>query len=428
MMKSLLRFTGGFLTLALLVSAVAPVDAQPSTSQWSALEVSSSSDTLELDRADLSHLGKATGQRVGEHVLIVLDEPPFGDATRTVMLVRGNSMRRIYNVPVEALDPARILKNNGRIVWIAPTENDARYDVFEIDLASASVVQPFDDLFIGVASRVNVFAGPSDTFFFERHGVKPLKNGFPSVEIVRAYAKQQSVTTINNIWRKTYETIEDISDDGRVVTRLVFENGDQELWYHEAGASRAIPESYTINGYVFGAQFAGKRVEFFRYQQLMQYDPALWQTTALEDRVVWEADILKQQERFLANNGTLFFISRNEQDGRDYVKRRKGGVTATIGSWDGVTFKLVDGTVQIGRGDTIANGLDVYSAVTGTQVAYERMQDVDEYRNARVTRMGDAYTWIYKGHSVLLGDYEKARLQDDRHVLATDAAGRAHLL
>lgn len=365
-----------------------------------------------------------TVQRVGNFT-IAYDAAP-DTLTTTVTIFRGGQEARMDGVPVIALDAKTILKNENRIVWAEASDKSARFDVYELDLEQGARVQRFNDIFLGDASRVNVRVD-GNTYYFEVQNVKTLRNGLPQVEILRATSTSGNTQTVNAMWRSQFEAIEDISN-GRVVTRVIFENGDQELWVHENGASRAIPDSYTVNGYLLGTQFVGKTIEFFRYQRLMRYDMDTWKTEALNDRLLWERDILTQMERFVAFGGAMFFVTYNEGDGRHYVMRRKSGVTSTISVWEGSSFILNGTFVSFARADQFANGYDTYHLPTGMHVLHDgNIQWVSVYSSARVIVDKDGRVVWHKGaFDRVIGTAPQGRayLVDNMHVAIPQGAGK----
>jgi hypothetical protein len=406
---------------AMLILSMVPVANGRTADAWQSIGTSASADTLDYDLTRLNIAGNSSIQRIGDNTMVWSDEQPFNDGLVTVTLINGNSMSRIENVPVTALDAKTVLKNNNRVVWTVKTNSSARYDVYEIDFVEGKAVRRFDDLFLGSSSNVNVFASANQTFYFEIQSPKLLVNGFPAVKIVSASAGSKNIQEINMIYRNAFETIEDFTDDGRVVTRVLFENGDQELWYHEAGESRAIPDSYTIDGYILGTQFSGNDVEFFRYQQLMKYDPTMWSTVQLEDKVLWNADVISQQDLLYANDGVLFFVMYNEVDQRHYVMRRKSGLTQQLGSWGGGTLDIKNGIIQFSRSDMFANGLSQYDARTGLELTHQGgIAQVDSKdRSLIAIDIAGQANFERDGKTLSIGTATEALLKDATHALIT---------
>lgn len=365
-----------------------------------------------------------TVQRVGNFTIAYEVSPSM--VTTSVIVLRNGKEARVDGVPVSALDARAILRNQNRIVWAEATDNSARFDVYELDLEQGARVRHLDDIFLGSASKVNVRVDGT-TFYFEVQHMKTFNNGLPQVEILRATSTSGHTEAVSAMWRNQFETIEDV-DDGRVVTRVIFENGDQELWIHENGASRAIPDSYTVNGYLLGTQFVGKTIEFFRYQRLMRYDVATWKTETLNDRLLWERDILTQMERFVAFGGAMFFVTYNEGDGRHYVMRRKSGVTSTISVWEGSPFVLNGTFVSFARADQFANGYDTYHLPTGIHVLHDGgIQWVSVYSSARVIVDKDGRVVWHKGafdRVIGTAPQGRAHLVDNTHVAIPQGAGK----
>lgn len=360
----------GNVVLVMIVAAamVFPVSQAYGQSDWETLATDSSIDTLAYDLSRLVIRGSdVRSHRTLGVTFFSLDDAPVGDGLRTVVFARGSQMRRVEGVPAAALDETAILNSNGHIVWAVQRDTSARYDVYELDVALAKAVRRFENLFLGSASRVEVMTDGDRTYYFEISGVKTLSNGFPPVSVQSITLGNNDTTEVNKIWRNAYETIEDVTTDGRVLTLIVFENGDQELWYHAGGLSRAIPDSYTINGYLLGAQFVGNQVEFFRYQRLMRYDPATVKTEALSDRIVWEKSVLTQGERLFAHNGVLLYVAYDDVQKRHEVMRRKSGVSTRIGSWSGGPLLVRRGLVQFRRDDVYASGTNVFDTATGQE-------------------------------------------------------------
>ncbi len=428
-MNSLSIRTSVIALVAILILGVVPVADGRAADAWQPIQTGATADTLNYDLTRIDVAGTSTIQRIGDNVLVTSDEQPFGDSLVNVTLINGNSRARIENVPVSALDSKVVLKNNNRVVWVEATDSSARYDVYEIDFAEGKKVRQFDDLFLGSASKVNVFVNNDRTFYFEIQSSRMLSNGFPSVKIVSATLGNQNTQEINKIYRNAFETIEDFTDDGRVVTRVLFENGDQELWYHEAGESRAIPDSYTIDGYILGTQFVGYDVEFFRYQQSMKYDPAMWSTVQLEDTVLWSSDILTQQGHLFANDGVLFFVTYDEDDERHYVMRRKSGLTQQIGSWNGGPLEVKNGNLQFRRGDTYANGLNQFDAQTGLELTHQGgIQEVDVMDGSLIAiDLAGLANFERNGKTVSLGSASEVLLTNSTHALLM-RNGRVYLI
>lgn len=387
---------------------------------WEALAMDGSVDTLEYDLSRLTFRGSDVRlHRTLGQTFFSVDDAPVGDGLRTVVFTRGTQMRRVTGVPSDALDERAILHSNGHIVWAVQREDGGRYDVNELDVVSAKVVRRFENLFLGSASRVKVMTDGDRTFYVEVAGVKTLTNGFPPVSVQSITLGNNSTTEVNKIWRNAYETIEDVTTDGRVITRIVFENGDQELWYHAGGQSRAIADSYTINGYVLGAQFIGSQVEFFRYQQLMRYEPTTNKTEALSDRLVWDRSVLTQGERLFTHNGVLFYIAYRDSEKRHYIMRRKSGVTQEVGQWNGGPIQARLGMITVARGDVYANGLSVFDVQTGQEIAStggvvfvdrvdRAMAAIDTRETASVER---------NGRTIGLGFAQGIAMQDNAHAL-----------
>lgn len=412
------------LALALItVVAATPTAFGGNAQTFSDLRVVSSSSS-ELTHA--TSLLRQTGavQRVGNYAIAY--DAASDVATTTVMVLRGAQEARVDGVPVTALDARTILKNDDRIVWAQASDKSARFDVYELDLEQGARVQRFNDIFLGDASRVNVRVD-GNTYYFEVQNVKTLRNGLPQVEILRATSTSGNTQTVNAMWRSQFEAIEDISN-GRVVTHVVFENGDQELWVHENGTSRAIPDSYTVNGYLLGTQLVGDTVEFFRYQRLMRYDMVTWKTEALNDRLMWERSITAQMDRFVAFGGTMFFVTYNEQDGRHYVMRRKSGVTTTISLWEGSPFVQNGSLVSFARADQFANGYDTYNVQTGIHVMHEGdIQWVDDHIGSRLVVDKDGRViWKLGSSRTIVGTAPQGRayFADAGHVAIPQGAGR----
>ncbi|OGL83219.1 hypothetical protein A3B32_01955 [Candidatus Uhrbacteria bacterium RIFCSPLOWO2_01_FULL_53_9] len=369
------------LVLALTtMMAAAPTVFGASVNAFTDLRVASSQSVPTHATSVLRQAG--TVQRVGNATIVY--EAPIDMATTAVYVYRDGKEARVDGVPVSALRAATILRNQNRIVWAEASGSPARFDIYELDLAQGVRVRRFDDIFLGNASQVIVRVDGA-TFYFEVQHTQTLRNGFPQVEILRATSSNGATVTVNNMWRNQFEVIEDIQR-GRVLTRVVFENGDQELWLHENNVpSRAIPDSYTINGYLLGARIVGNTVEFFRYQKLMLYEIASGRTTMLDDRLLWEKNILDQESRLMAHNGTLFYISYNEKDGRHYIMRRRSGVTSNIGTWDGTAFVQNGTLVSFTHADQFVDGYDTYDMETGLRVLQDGgIQWTDAYGSARV--------------------------------------------
>ena len=404
----------GAFVLALALTLVGMPAWGGSAQTFSDVRVTSSFSVPTHATAVLQQTG--TLQKVGNATIAYEVSPSM--AITMVTVLRQNKEARVDGVPVSALSARTILQNQNRIVWVEATDRPARFDVYELDIEQGARVRRFDDIFLGSASNVNVRVDGT-TFYFEVQNVKTLTNGLPQVEILRATSTSGHTEAVNEMWRNQFETIEDVND-GRVVTRVIFENGDQELWMHKGGVSRAIPDSYTVNGYLLGTQFVGNTVEFFRYQRLMRYDIASWKTEALSERLMWERDIMAQMDRFVASDGALFFVTYNENDGRHYVMRRKSGVTTTISPWGGSPFVLNGTFVSFTRADQFANGYDTYHLQTGIHVLHDGgIQWIDAYSSARVVvDNAGRVIWQKGAFNRVVGTAPQGRayLVDDTHV------------
>lgn len=394
--------------------------------QWETIPANGFWDYLDRDVARLNLGGNLDSlQRVGDELVAVMYQDGCGDCgLRDVIVMKNGTMKTIESVPLDALNPKEVLANGNRIVWVEETDRSARFNVYEADLNTGERVRHHKELFLGNASQVNVKVA-GDRLFFEVYGVKNLKNGLPPVSIKTAVAGNQNTHIVNQIWRNSFEQIQDVKEDGRAITRVIFENGDSELWYHEAGESRAIPDSYTIDGYLLGAQFVGDDVEFFRYQTLMKYDPSTWATTTIGDSLLWRAAILEQEELFVAHNGVLFYVTFDEDADVHFVMRRKNGVTSQLGTWNGGPIDIQGDDVQFNRSDEFASGVDRYDANTGQHVIHTggvNELDVSGDATIGVDRKG-MVAWTSGDSVVQLGLGRDAYLADETHAywVGTDA-------
>ncbi len=409
------------------VMAVSSTVAYGGSQDWQKIPANGFWDYLDRDIARLQLGGVIDGmQRVGDSLIAVMYVQGCGDCgLRDVIVLKNGEMKTIEGVPLSALESREVLVNGNRIIWVEQSDRSGRFNVYEANLTTGERVRHHKEIFLGNASHVDVRADGM-RFVYAIHGVKKLGNDLSPVSVKTSISGNQNTQIVNQIWRNSFEEIMDIREDGRVLTRVIFENGDAELWYHGAGESRAIPDSYTIDGYLLAAQFVGNNVEFFRYQTLMKYDPDTWATTTVGETLLWREQILEQEELYLAHDGVLFYVTFEEEDSLHYVMRRKNGVTAKLGTWNGGMLDVLGDDVQYNRNDEFASGIDRYDAATGQHVAHiggVEQIDVSGAATVGVDRQG-IVAWTLGDNVVELGRGRDAYLADETHVYWTAGDSR----
>lgn len=408
MTNTLTRIAGIVAILAVLVAAVpAVMQGRVAEDDWQPLTTTLSSNT-EATSVSKVHLPQQLDrmQRVNGELLAVMYPAGCANidcATRDVGVVRNGEMKIIRGLPAYSLDAERVLDSDGRILWTEETDSSARFDVWELDVHNATISKLAADVFLGDAVEARVLA-EADRLYFEVYGVNELAPGIRPVIIRQSRIGEnvKDTTEMNRQWRKSLEEIQDVSDNGQILTRMTFEGGDQELWVHsrpiEQGvvprpASVAIDGSYTINGHLVGAHFVDEdTIEFFRYQSLMRYTISTGALEDLGERLYWVADQTQQEALVITADDTMYYVDQDEAQAGG-ITVRKDDLSTSLGYagpgnlWidNGFVTAVVSRVLQTpDRGLVTTHQLHNYDADSATiTLSFAGATDLDEYGSAR---------------------------------------------
>lgn len=402
------RIAGAVAVLAVLVAAVpAVMQGRVAEDDWQPLTttLTSSGEATSISQVHLPQQLDRVQRVNGELVAVMY---PAGCANidckmRDVGIVRDGQIKMVRGLPAYALDAERILDSDGRILWTEKTESAARFDVWELDVHAGTTSRLAEDVFMGDASEVRVLA-EADRLYFEVYSDNTSASGARSVTIRQSRLGEnvKDTTEMNRQWRKSLEEIQDVSAQGKILTRMTFEGGDQELWIHarplEQGTlprpvSDVVDGSYTINGHLVGAHFVDEdTIEFFRYQSLMRYTISTETLEDLGERLYWVADQTQQEQLVITADETLYFIDQDEAQATG-ITVRKDGVSTSLGYADmndlwidnGFVTAIVSRVLQTpDRGPVTTHMLHNYNADAATiTLSFAGATDLDEYGSAR---------------------------------------------
>ena len=389
MTKCLKVFTGvAFMSLCALLLVPSVMQGRVADVVWQPFTttVEQSSQALSVARVQLPQSLDRLQRIQGVLVAIMY---PTGCAnidcpTRDVAVMRDGQLKVVSEIPVSALESERVLDSHGRVLWTQRGKSSARFNVQELNLETASVSTLARDVFLGDTSEARVRAA-NGKLYFEVYGLQELAPGIVPVMIRESQSNENFSETLvmNQQWRKSLEEIQDVDAQGRILTRLTFPSGDQELWYHQRTVERgtfpkpqsvAVEGSYTIDGHLVGVHFVdADTIEFFRYQTLMRYTISTGTLTDLGERLHWVEGTGSQEALVITAGEMLYFVGEDATGGTQ-IKVRHGGVTTILGAADSTGLWIDDGLVTAATtttymsptsGSTVSRFVNELEAQTG---------------------------------------------------------------
>lgn len=373
-------------------------------------------------------------------------------ALRDVAVMRGDQTKIVRGVPAVALEDERVLDSDGRVLWMEETDAAARFDAYELNVQTAEADLLARDVFVGDATAAYLSAAEG-RLYIEAVGDTEVAPGMFPVTIRRGGINEslRDTTVMNVNWRKSDESIQDVSDDEKILTRYTFPNGHQELWLHERTVQRGTPSrphsqaiagTYTIGGHLVGAHFVNNDViEFFRYQTLMRYTISTGTLEDIGERLYWVADLADQEQLVVTSHGTSYFIGQDDA-GQKTVHVRNDGSTRVLGSHPGGDVKI-DGqsvvttsysNVKTAGWYKLSQTVRSYDAHTGrVTVLVPGSVDVDVHGDTRVAIDTDGNVrWVrtVNGRTTVrdIGSADRAWLLSETKVITRGLDGRVYLI
>lgn len=224
---------------------------------------------------------------LGENVFIA--EPTGACGTSgceryDLVMLNGASMKRIQNVPAGAFSPERVEKNGTRLVYAIPTGlSDSRWTVKEVNLSTGEVTDLVTNVFFAEATKVDVFVDGKNVFFQVEMNHTNTNKAFKQAAVYVYDFEEQKARPPTERYQLNREEIQDVFN-GEVLVKMVFPNGDKQLWFMDAkivdarrGKMVAIPTTYTVSSEdIVAAHFLSNgSIEYFQFFTRHTYNPKL---------------------------------------------------------------------------------------------------------------------------------------------------------
>ncbi len=201
-----------------------------------------------------------------------------------LVLLNSGSMKRIQNVPAGAFSPERVEKNGTRLVYAIPTGlSDSRWNVKEVNLATGEVTDLLTNVFFAEATKIDVFVEGKNVFFQVEMNHTNTNKAFKQAAVYVYDYEEQKARPPTERFQLNREEIQDVFN-GEVLVKMVFPNGDKQLWFMDAkivdarrGKAVFVPTSYTISSedLVAAHYLSNGSIEYFQFYTRHTYNPKL---------------------------------------------------------------------------------------------------------------------------------------------------------
>ena len=282
MYKSIISAVAALAVVVLTIPAFAAIssDTVPASNAWHY-------DGYSVERLSFDGVGVDGPVSIGEHVVIAVST---GDTdVRDLYFLSNGGYIKVEDVPVDVISEDAYNANEGRFVWAESTDSGLyNYDLIELDPATGEKITLQGDLHFNGAESVDAHVS-GDTYYFTANLNFNGSETTQSAEVYWYDPLERDVMIIDWFNDRQYEEVLD-AHDGLLLTKMVFEGGEKQLWIYEGKTAWAIYDSWTVaHEEIESAHFMSDgRIEFFRQYERNVHDVESNTTEAMGEYLNWE--------------------------------------------------------------------------------------------------------------------------------------------